>query len=80
MPLTVLGLLLDLLFFFGGLFVVHSAANLLEDPGALKLLLVPAQCAVNRFAFFDFDDNHGLLPPFAGVFEGAKVAHKAEIS
>ena len=37
---------------------VHTATNFAEDASFFKLLLVPAQCAVDALVFFDFDQKH----------------------
>jgi hypothetical protein len=44
----------------GWLRKVHPVPNFLEDARLFELLLVAAQCAVDRFAFFNFDDNHAF--------------------
>lgn len=45
---------------YGWLRKVHPIPYLFEDARLLELLLVATQCAVDGFAFFNFDDNHAF--------------------
>lgn len=62
--LSVDSLLHHLFLLLGRLFVIHTSTDFLENASTLELLLEPAQRAVNRFSFFNFDNQHVNLPPF----------------